>query len=386
MVHPSPSATTMPALPPISLYIHFPWCIKKCPYCDFNSHQSSGALPEAAYTTQLKQNLLAHASMLQQRPIHSIFIGGGTPSLIAPSHIVQLLEDIDHIASIPEHCEITMEANPGASDEARFKGYRQAGVNRLSIGIQSFQASYLKALGRIHDGNDARQAVAMAHQAGFDHVNIDLMFGLPKQSLSDAMLDLAEGIKLQPQHLSWYQLTIEPNTAFHAAPPPVPSDDRLWQFYQEGYQQLQASHYHGYEVSAYAQTGYQCQHNLNYWHYGDYIGLGAGAHSKVTYPDGRIVRFSEARSPKRYLQLTQFGEQYTTLDEAQRIMEFMMNALRMSKPLPLALFEAHTQLPRALLQAGITQATQQALMVCDEDKLQLTDKGRQYLNEVVLLF
>ena len=335
---------------------------------------------------QLKQNMRAHKAMLQQRTIRSIFIGGGTPSLIAPAHMAQLLEDIDATFTIPSDCEITLEANPGASDEDHFKAYRQAGINRLSIGIQSFQNPYLKALGRAHDGKAACHAVSKAYQAGFDNINIDLMFGLPKQSIAEAMQDLQQGIALQTQHISWYQLTIEPNTAFSAAPPPVPSDDALWQCYQEGYQLLQVNHKPAYEVSAYSQPSYHCQHNINYWQYGDYLGIGAGAHSKISYPDGRIIRFHEARSPKRYLQLSQFGEQQAQLDAAQTTMEFMMNALRMTAPVALQLFEDRTQLPRNVLQAGISQATQQGLMVHQNEHLSLTAKGRQYLNEVVLCF
>ena len=287
-------------LPPISIYIHFPWCIKKCPYCDFNSHQFNTPLPEELYIQKCLEQLRVQSDYLQNRSICSIFIGGGTPSLMSAKSVTDLLTGVDSICGIDSSCEITLEANPSTHDQEKFCAFRSAGVNRLSIGVQSFNDRLLAAIGRTHDSRCAQDAIISAQQSGFENLNIDLMFALPQQTLDEALNDLISAVDYQAPHLSWYQLTLEPNTAFHNKPPPLPSDQDRWDFYTTGLTFLSNAGYTAYEISAYAR-GDQCQHNINYWKYGDYLGVGAGAHSKITHSDGRIERFSQIRQPKRYM-------------------------------------------------------------------------------------
>ncbi|MFZ2320426.1 MAG: radical SAM family heme chaperone HemW, partial [Pseudomonas sp.] len=289
------------ALPPLALYIHIPWCVRKCPYCDFNSHAAGPTLPEQEYVDALLADLDADLGRVHGRQLSSIFFGGGTPSLFSAAALGRLLAGVEQRIGFAADIEITLEANPGTFEQAKFQAYRQLGINRLSIGVQSFQADKLKALGRIHDGDEAIRAADMARAAGFDNFNLDLMHGLPDQSIEDALSDLRIAIAQQPTHLSWYQLTMEPNTVFWSQPPTLPEDDTLWDI-QEAGQQLLAEHgYLQYEVSAYARAGRQAQHNLNYWSFGDFIGIGAGAHGKLSSPSGQIVRTWKTRLPKDYL-------------------------------------------------------------------------------------
>ncbi|MCG8124589.1 MAG: radical SAM family heme chaperone HemW, partial [Candidatus Thiodiazotropha taylori] len=283
--------------PPLSLYIHIPWCVRKCPYCDFNSHAVKQGLPEQAYVDALLNDLSLDSKLIDGRQLSSIFIGGGTPSLFSSTAVARLLEGIERRFAFAESMEITLEANPGAVEAGSFAGYRQAGVNRLSLGFQSLQTSMLQALGRIHSPQEARDAFAQARKAGFDNINIDLMFGLPEQTLAMAEVDLAAAIELDSEHLSYYQLTLEPNTPFHHAPPAVPDDEQLWQMQQQGMDLLANAGYSHYEVSAYARQGRECRHNMNYWRFGDYLGIGAGAHAKLSLADGRVKRFWKQRHP-----------------------------------------------------------------------------------------
>ena len=295
----------MQKFPPLSLYVHIPWCVQKCPYCDFNSHAQKGAIPEQEYVQHLIADLEAdlekYQASIQNRPLHSIFIGGGTPSLFSAESIKLLLAEIQRRIPFSENIEITMEANPGTVEAERFKGYVDAGVTRISMGIQSFNDDKLQRLGRIHNAAEAKSAVSLAKVSGLKSFNLDLMHGLPNQTLEEALDDLRQAIKLAPPHLSWYQLTIEPNTMFAYRPPTLPDDDELWDIFEQGHQLLTEAGYQQYETSAYSKPGFQCQHNLNYWRFGDYLAIGCGAHGKLTFSDGKILRFSKTKHPKGYL-------------------------------------------------------------------------------------
>lgn len=286
-------------LPPLSLYIHIPWCVQKCPYCDFNSHGQNGELPQEAYVDALLEDLRQDLHLVQGRQIHTIFIGGGTPSLFDALQIKRILDGANALIPFSDNIEITMEANPGTLEHDDFSAYRAAGVTRLSIGVQSFSKDKLNLLGRIHDQNEAQVAAQKASQAGYLSFNLDLMHGLPNQSFAEAMADIDTAAALNPPHLSWYQLTIEPNTLFHSKPPQLPDDEALWHIYEQGQQKLAALGYEQYEISAYAKPGYQCKHNLNYWQFGDYLGIGCGAHGKVTLPEeNRIIRTVKLNIPR----------------------------------------------------------------------------------------
>lgn len=373
---------------PISLYIHTPWCLHKCPYCDFNSHTTKGTLPEDAYIAALLTDFKAQLPALQNREIQTIFIGGGTPSLFSPEAYNNLLNKLHHMADINPNAEITMEANPGTLEQGRFYGYREAGINRLSIGVQSFQNEKLKTLQRIHDADEAKLAIQTAMQAGFDNVNIDLMFGLPKQSIEDGLYDLQTTIDLNPTHISWYQLTLEPNTKFHYQPPTLPSDEKTWALQLQGQALLAKNKYQQYEVSAYSKANYQCQHNRNYWLYGDYLGIGAGAHGKITdFKTQEIIRRWNYKNPKDYLNTEKpslGGEQ--TVRQKERPLEFMMNALRLQESIPLSCFEERAGLSPTVLDTALAQAKAQDLLRCDAGKLSLTPQGHRYLNELLALF
>ena len=283
-------------LPPLSLYVHIPWCVQKCPYCDFNSHAQKGDIPEQDYIHHLLKDLQADLQRfkdsIQQRKLHSIFIGGGTPSLFSSESIAYLLKEIKTQIDFEDNIEITLEANPGTVEAERFKGYVSAGVTRISMGIQSFNDDKLQRLGRIHNAAEAKSAVNLAKVSGLKSFNLDLMHGLPNQTLEEALDDLRQAIELSPPHLSWYQLTIEPNTMFAYRPPKLPDDDELWDIFEQGHRLLTAAGYQQYETSAYAKAGFQCKHNLNYWRFGDYLSIGCGAHGKLTFPNGEITRFS----------------------------------------------------------------------------------------------
>ena len=374
-------------LPPLAAYVHIPWCVRKCPYCDFNSHAAGAELPEAAYVDALLADLDEDLEQVQGRRLSSIFFGGGTPSLFSAPALGRILDGLERRVGFADDIEITLEANPGTFEQAKFRDYRQLGINRLSIGVQSFQADKLKTLGRIHDGGEAIRAADMARAAGFDNFNLDLMHGLPQQSLEDALADLRTAIAQQPTHLSWYQLTVEPNTEFWSRPPQLPDDDILWDI-QEAGQALLAEHgYRQYETSAYAQPGRQARHNLNYWTFGDFLGIGAGAHAKLTQADGRILRSWKTRTPKDYLdpgKPFRAGEKQLQADELP--FEFLMNVLRLTDGVPALLFTQRTGLPLDLLAAGRREAEARSLLVSDPQRLVATTKGQLFLNDLLQLF
>ncbi|EJO91859.1 HemN family oxidoreductase [Ectopseudomonas mendocina DLHK] len=374
-------------LPPLALYIHIPWCVRKCPYCDFNSHAAGPTLPEEEYVDALLADLDADLRHVHGRPLTSIFFGGGTPSLFSDRALGRLLEGVERRVAFAPDIEITLEANPGTFEQAKFKGYRALGINRLSIGVQSFQEAKLKALGRIHDGNEAVRAADMARAAGFDNFNLDLMHGLPEQSIEDALFDLRTAISQGPTHLSWYQLTMEPNTVFWSQPPVLPEDDLLWDIQEAGQALLAAEGYAQYEVSAYAQTGKQARHNLNYWTFGDFLGIGAGAHAKLSAPDGRILRSWKTRLPKDYLdpaKVFQAGERVLGADELP--FEFLMNVLRLTDGVPARLFSERTGLPLASLDAARAEAEGRKLLRAEPERLCATAEGQLFLNDLLQHF
>lgn len=374
-------------LPPLALYIHIPWCVRKCPYCDFNSHAAGPSLPEEEYVDALLADLDQDLSHLHGRELTSIFFGGGTPSLFSAKALGRLLQGVQQRVPFASDIEITLEANPGTFEQAKFRDYRSLGINRLSIGVQSFQEAKLKALGRIHNGDEAIRAADMARAAGFDNFNLDLMHGLPEQSIEDALYDLRTAIAQGPTHLSWYQLTMEPNTVFWSQPPQLPEDDLLWDIQEAGQALLAAEGYAQYEVSAYARTGRQARHNLNYWTFGDFLGIGAGAHAKLSAPDGRIVRTWKTRLPKDYLdpaKAFQAGER--VLDAGELPFEFLMNVLRLSDGAPAALFEQRTGLPLASLEQARREAEARQLLQADPRRLVATREGQLFLNDLLQHF
>lgn len=374
-------------LPPLSLYIHIPWCVRKCPYCDFNSHAAGPSLPEEEYVDALLADLDQDLGHVHGRELTSIFFGGGTPSLFSAKALGRLLQGVQQRVPFASDIEITLEANPGTFEQAKFRDYRSLGINRLSIGVQSFQEAKLKALGRIHNGDEAIRAADMARAAGFDNFNLDLMHGLPEQSIEDALYDLRTAIAQGPTHLSWYQLTMEPNTVFWSQPPQLPEDDLLWDIQEAGQALLAAEGYAQYEVSAYARTGRQARHNLNYWNFGDFLGIGAGAHAKLSAPDGRIVRSWKTRLPKDYLdpaKAFQAGER--VLDAEELPFEFLMNVLRLTEGAPAALFEQRTGLPLASLEQARREAEARQLLQSDPQRLVATREGQLFLNDLLQHF
>lgn len=371
-------------LPPLSLYIHTPWCIKKCPYCDFNSHTSE-QLPEAAYLQSLKNDLDHDLSYVQSRPLRSIFIGGGTPSLLSPAFYRSLLDHIRNKVDWADDIEITMEANPGTVEQQSFAGYREAGINRLSLGIQSFDDEKLTALGRIHGGAEAQAAITIARQSGFDNFNLDLMHGLPGQTEQQALQDLDIALSFNPPHLSWYQLTIEPNTAFYSRPPTLPEDDDLWKIQEAGQARLKQHHLNQYEVSAYAKEGHQAKHNLNYWQFGDYLGIGAGAHGKVSVIDeqGAIInRYQKTRQPEAYLKrIDHYRASSQNLAADDLPLEFLMNAMRLNEGVSESCYSSTTGLPISTLEPALSQARKDQLI--EPARLQATPKGHLFLNQLL---
>lgn len=382
------AVTNLLTLPPLSLYVHVPWCIQKCPYCDFNSHTAKGELPERDYVNALLQDFETSLDAIQGRKLHSIFIGGGTPSLLSPSAYERLFAGLRQHIEFSDDIEITLEANPGTFEQDKFTGFRQTGINRLSIGIQSFQDEKLKKLGRIHHGEEAQRAVGMAFTAGFTNINLDLMHGLPNQSQDDALFDLKTAIALKPTHLSWYQLTIEPNTVFYSRPPVLPEDDALWDIQEAGQALLAESGYQQYEISAYSQPGRQSRHNLNYWQFGDYIGIGAGAHGKLTLlEEGAILRNWKTRLPTDYLNPAKpFEAGNRILTEEERPLEFMMNALRLNDGVEAGQFSQRSGLPLSSIADAVKEAQHQNLLSTDSQKLQPTRKGSLFLNDILALF
>ncbi|WP_223671096.1 radical SAM family heme chaperone HemW [Kangiella shandongensis] len=384
--------------PPLSLYIHVPWCVRKCPYCDFNSHavknvssdqQTEFDLPEKEYVDRLLFDLEQELPKVWGRRLHSIFIGGGTPSLFRAESYDRLLSGIRALLPFEGDIEITMEANPGTFEAERFRGFRQAGINRLSIGVQSFNIKHLEKLGRIHDPEQAIAAAKFAHEAGFDSFNLDLMHGLPGQTLEQAMNDLQTAIQLQPHHISWYQLTLEPNTLFYQQPPQLPHDETLWDI-QEAGQALLAEHgYEQYETSAYAKAPYlRAKHNLNYWQFGDYLGIGAGAHGKITRLDlGEIHRTTKKRHPKDYLQADwQSVAQQSVIPTHELPFEFMLNALRLLDGVPSQYFSQRTGIALSAIQPLIQQAVNDNLLDDSKQRLKPTEKGALFLNELLQRF
>jgi len=373
-------------LPPISLYIHFPWCERKCPYCDFNSHELSGVLEEDAYIDQLLMDLSVQAKYLMGREIRSVFLGGGTPSLFSSESIARLLEGVKQTTNLQDEVEVTLEANPGSVEAGKFESYLNAGVNRLSLGIQSFQDDKLQALGRIHNAQEALKAYSIAREAGYSNVNLDLMHGLPGQSLSDAAFDLESAVALEPEHISWYQLTIEPKTIFASRPPILPHDQILGNIEASGLKLLGSAGYQRYEISAYAKQGFECRHNLNYWTFGDYLGVGAGAHGKLSLPDKcEIQRSSRPRQPRLYLKSEALQVlDLKTVSSTDRVSEFLMNVLRLSAGVERDSFEKLTGLDIKVIQAGIQHF--ENLGVWQKGKIGLNSDGLRYLDSIVEYF
>ena len=372
-------------LPPASLYIHIPWCIKKCPYCDFNSHVYKDNLPETAYIEKLIADLKQDLPLLQDRKFTSVFIGGGTPSLFSPGGIETLLSAVEKLAGFSDDIEITMEANPGTFELEKFSAFRSAGINRLSIGIQSFQQSYLEKLGRVHSDNEAKLAAENALAAGFENFNLDLMFGLTGQSVEDALKDLDMAITCNPPHLSWYQLTIEPNTLFYSKPPPLPEEEIISDIQNAGIEFLSNNGLSRYEVSAFSRQDQESRHNLNYWQFGDYLGIGAGAHGKVTLPEeNRILRTRKIRQPDNYLKhenpLAEIKEVHTT----ELPLEFMMNLLRLSKGGEQTLFEERTGLYLKNIEPILASLRDKNML--SADRLQATSKGYLFLDTLLTEF
>ncbi|MDA9557474.1 radical SAM family heme chaperone HemW [Vibrio sp.] len=381
--------------PPLSLYIHIPWCVQKCPYCDFNSHALKNDIPEQDYIAALLEDLDTDIKRYQlnnhPRLLHSIFIGGGTPSLISAEGIKTLLAGVEALLPFKQNIEITMEANPGTVEVERFIGYQKAGVNRISIGVQSFEEKKLNNLGRIHGEKEAVNAAELAHTIGLNSFNLDLMHGLPDQTIVQALNDLDKAIELNPPHLSWYQLTIEPNTLFYSKPPILPDDDELWEIFDEGHKRLTKAGYIQYEISGYSKPDYQCQHNLNYWRFGDYLGIGCGAHGKLSFDDGRILRTTKIKHPKGYLSAYQnmvkpylSHEQDVALND--RPFEFFMNRFRLIEACPKLDFVMTTGLELNSIQDTIHWALDKAYLSETDTHWKITEKGKLFLNDLLAGF
>ena len=385
-----PGLLQLSALPPLSLYVHLPWCLKKCPYCDFNSHEFRGAdgvLPEQAYLAALMADLESALPLIWGRTVHSIFIGGGTPSLFSPESIDELLGNIRARLKLDADCEITLEANPGTFEKDRFKAFRRAGVNRLSIGVQSFQDEYLKALGRVHDSAQALAAVEEA-ASSFDTFNLDIMYALPGQTLSKLEQDIKTALAVAPKHFSIYHLTIEPNTYFAKFPPQIPEDDMAYAMLDRITEMTAEAGLQRYEVSAYAQEGHRCWHNLNYWQFGDYLGIGAGAHSKLSFPH-RIVRQERLRDPRLYMVGAGRGEPLaneTEVGRADLSFEFMLNGMRLLDGVSLQHFTERTGLPLTMIQSALTEAEQKGLITRTATHIQPTTRGMDFLSDLQTLF
>jgi putative oxygen-independent coproporphyrinogen III oxidase len=387
---PLPAANSrlrLTALPPLALYVHVPWCVRKCPYCDFNSHELREALPEGAYVDALIADLERALPSIWGRRVHSIFFGGGTPSLFAAASIDRMLAAFRARLQLAADAEITLEANPGTFEAEKFRDFRAAGVNRLSVGIQSFKPAHLKALGRIHDDREARRAIEIAH-ASFDNFNLDLMYALPAQTLAEAEADVAEALAARALHLSFYHLTLEPNTLFHRFPPPLPDEELSAAIGDMVEERLVAAGYVHYETSAYARPGAECKHNLNYWRFGDYLGIGAGAHSKLSFHD-RIVRELRFKQPREYLARAAAGDAVQDRHQVERRelgFEFMLNALRLAEGFDVALFLERTGLPIAVVDRPLAVAEAKGLVERDHVHVRPTALGRRFLNDLLQLF
>jgi len=403
-----PTREPTAGLPPLSLYIHIPWCVRKCPYCDFNSHNAPNALPQSEYVDALLCDLDQDLPLAQGRPLASIFFGGGTPSLFTPDSIARILDGVAARLDLPRGIEITLETNPGTVEHGPFAGYARAGVNRISFGVQSFNDDALRRIGRIHDAAQAERAVKQAQDAGIDNLNLDLMYALPDQTMAGALDDVEKAILLQTPHLSHYQLTLEPNTAFAANPPPLPDDDSAWDMQEACQARIAAAGLEQYEVSAYAGPGHECRHNLNYWHFGDYLGIGAGAHGKLSTKDVRretkhanaeeagspavefqIQRRWKVRAPRGYLEHAgserRIGGDDIVPDE-QIPFEFMLNALRLNAGFSLTQFSATTGLDLGTIRPRLEAAVARDWLVLDGEQVRTTEFGRRFLNDVIVAF
>lgn len=382
-----PGALNLTVLPPLSLYVHFPWCVKKCPYCDFNSHEATGGFPEDEYLSALRADLEQALPLIWGRKIYTIFIGGGTPSLLSAKGLDRLLSDIRTLLPLDGAVEITMEANPGTFEAEKFKSYRTSGINRLSIGIQSFNAKHLQALGRIHDGDEARRAVDIA-MANFDNFNLDLMYALPSQTLEEARQDVQTAIAFAPPHLSLYHLTMEPNTVFAKYPPVVPDDDASADMQDMIAEETTAAGYQHYEVSAYAQPKRQARHNLNYWEFGDYLGIGAGAHTKLSFPH-RVIRQARYKQPKSYMEQMRLGnpiQEETEITRSELGFEFMLNAMRLTNGVEVNLFAERTGMPLNAVERAMNEAEVKGLLYRDYKTIKPTELGQRFLNDLQQMF
>jgi len=374
-------------LPPLALYVHVPWCAKKCPYCDFNSHQATGDVPERAYVDALVTDLELALPDVWGRRVSSVFFGGGTPSLFSAAAIETLISAFRARLPLAVDCEITLEANPGTFEAKKFRGYREAGVNRLSIGVQSFNPKHLLALGRIHDDTEARRAIEIG-QDSFDNINLDLMYALPEQTPGEACVDVEAALEAGTTHLSFYHLTLEPNTFFYKHPPALPEEDAAAAMQDAIGAKLTENGYIHYETSAWAKSGRECRHNLNYWRFGDYLGIGAGAHSKLSFPD-RVERSMRCKDPRNYLERAARGEpvqERIEVGRADLVFEFMMNALRLSEGFPVALFVERTGLQIAVAERPLREAESRGLIVRDHERIRPTDLGQSFLNDLLQLF
>jgi putative oxygen-independent coproporphyrinogen III oxidase len=383
----SPTLSGLKNPPPLSLYIHIPWCVRKCPYCDFNSHESKADIPEKAYVDTLIADLEQATPLVWGRKIKSIFFGGGTPSLFSAESIDTILSHVRMLTPLEYGAEITLEANPGTIDTAHFLGYKHAGVNRVSVGIQSFNPNHLSALGRIHNREQAIAAAEMAIQT-FEQVNLDIMYGLPQQTLAQALQDARLACQLKPAHLSFYHLTLEPNTPFYRTPPALPDDDESAQMQDDIEAVLAQNSYNNYETSAFSLVGKQCKHNLNYWGFGDYLGIGAGAHSKLSFHD-KIIRQARHKHPKRYMDTISsqaFIDTEWTINKKDLVFEFMMNALRLSQGFDKSVFESRTGLPWVVVSKKIQQAVKQGLLTETVQHITPTPLGKRFLNNLLSLF
>jgi oxygen-independent coproporphyrinogen-3 oxidase len=373
--------------PPLSLYIHIPWCVRKCPYCDFNSHEVRGGIPEQDYVAALVRDLELALPMIWGRKIYSVFFGGGTPSLLSGESVAEILRQVRMLLPLDLNAEITLEANPGTVEADKFALFREAGVNRLSLGIQSFNDVHLRALGRIHSADEARQAIEIAQQH-FANINFDLMYGLPNQTLEEALQDIRAALQYQPQHMSCYHLTLEPNTAFNLNPPPLPDEDATGDM-QHSVEALLAAHgYEHYETSAFAQNARRARHNLNYWQFGDYLGIGAGAHSKLSFHN-KVLRQMRYKQPQAYLDAVARGEPVQEQHDvpcSELAFEFMMNALRLNEGFASGLFQERTSLPLAAIRRELELAEQRGLLFQDHKKIAPTESGRRFLNDLLQLF
>ena len=382
-----PGALNLSALPPLSLYIHFPWCVRKCPYCDFNSHEAKGEFPEEEYLAAVRLDLEQSLPLIWGRKIYTIFIGGGTPSLMSAKGLDRLLSDVRTLLPLDGACEITMEANPGTFEAEKFKSYRASGINRLSIGIQSFNPRHLKALGRIHDDSEARRAVDIAH-ANFDNFNLDLRYALPSQTLEEAKSDLAAALSFAPPHLSLYHLTMEPNTVFAKYPPALPDDDASADMQDMIASEMAGAGYQHYEISAYAQPGRRARHNLNYWEFGDYLGIGAGAHSKISFPH-RVLRQARFKQPKSFMEAARAGnpvQEEVEIARSDMGFEFMLNTLRLTGGFDPNLFGERTGMSINAIDKTLNAAEAKGLLYRDHKLIKPTQLGQRFLNDLQQMF